>query len=58
MSKKTFWVGLLITTAVPLLEALVRLSPENLNDWQTWLVGIGTASVRQGAAYVLGKVIK
>lgn len=58
MSAKTILVGVLITASVPVLEALTKFNADAVTDWRAWVVGLGSASVRQAAAYLITKVVE
>ena len=53
---KALFVGALIMGATPLLTALAAFDPAKITDWRAWVVGIGAASVRQIAAYLITKL--
>lgn len=53
---KALFVGALIMAATPLLTALAAFDPVKITDWRAWAVGIGAASVRQVAAYLVTKI--
>jgi hypothetical protein len=56
-SHKAIFVGALITGATPILLALKDLDSAALSDPKTWVVGVGLATVRQVAVYLLSKIV-
>ena len=56
MSKKTFWVGVLIAGAVGVAQVMVAFDPTKVTDWRTWLVALIGAFVRPAAAFVVAKL--
>ena len=53
MKRKTLVVGAVITVVAPFLQALAQEDLSQVVDYRAWLVGLGLASVRHLAVYLL-----
>jgi hypothetical protein len=49
---------LLVAALIPVLEALVKLQPEAITDWRTWVISVGAAAVRATAAAGLARLME